>query len=100
MQNLHITNSDKPVNLCSLDVIISVGYHVRSQRDVQFRIWATNILKEYMKKGFVMDDERLKEMGEAAISKNFWTKYIMQSMEKQQQRLFFTEQMQKKNSWG
>lgn len=63
MQNLHIANSDKPVNLYSLDVIISVGYRVKSQRGVQFRIWATNILKEYMKKGFAMDDERLKEMG-------------------------------------
>lgn len=63
VQNLHIANSDKPVKLYSLDVIISVGYRVKSQRGVQFRIWATNILKEYMKKGFAMDDERLKEMG-------------------------------------
>lgn len=44
----------------NLDVIISVGYRVKSQRGVQFRIWATNILKEYLKKGFVLDDERLK----------------------------------------
>lgn len=63
VQNLHIANSDKPVNFYSLDVIISVGYRVKSQRGVQFRIWATNILKEYMKKGFAMDDERLKEIG-------------------------------------
>ena len=46
-----------------LDVIISIGYRVKSQRGVQFRIWATNILKEYMKKGFAMDDERLKNLG-------------------------------------
>ena len=45
------------------DVIISVGYHVKSQRGVQFRIWATNILKEYIEKGFAMDDDRLKELG-------------------------------------
>ncbi|KMO85213.1 toxin Fic [Megasphaera cerevisiae DSM 20462] len=63
VQNLHIANSDKPVNFYSLDVIISVGYRVKSQRGVQFRIWATNILKEYIKKGFAMDDDRLKELG-------------------------------------
>ncbi|MCP1100905.1 virulence RhuM family protein [Aequitasia blattaphilus] len=47
----------------NLDVVISVGYRVKSQRGVQFRIWATNILKEYIKKGFAMDDNRLKELG-------------------------------------
>ena len=47
----------------NLDVIISVGYRVKSKRGVQFRIWATNLIKEYMKKGFVLDDERLKELG-------------------------------------
>ena len=51
------------VDYYNLDVIISVGYRVKSQRGVQFRIWATNILKEYLKKGFVMDDERLKNLG-------------------------------------
>ena len=47
----------------NLDVIISVGYRVKSQRGVQFRIWAANILKEYIKKGFAMDDDRLKDLG-------------------------------------
>ena len=51
------------VDYYNLDVIISVGYRVKSQRGVQFRIWAMNIIKEYMKKGFVLDDERLKELG-------------------------------------
>lgn len=46
-----------------LDVIISVGYRVKSLRGTQFRIWATNILKEYMQKGFVLDDDRLKRLG-------------------------------------
>ena len=55
--------STKPTNYYNLDMIISVGYRVRSQRGVQFRIWASNILKEYMKKGFAMDDERLKKLG-------------------------------------
>ena len=51
------------VDFYNLDVIISVGYRVKSKRGTQFRIWATNILKEYMKKGFAMDDERLKNLG-------------------------------------
>lgn len=55
--------SKKPTNYYNLDVIISVGYRVKSQRGVQFRIWASGILKEYMRKGFVMDDQRLKELG-------------------------------------
>ena len=55
--------STKPTNFYNLDMIISVGYRVRSQRGVQFRIWASSILKEYMKKGFAMDDERLKNLG-------------------------------------
>ena len=46
-----------------LDVIISVGYRVKSLRGTQFRIWATNILKEYMQKGFALDDDRLKRLG-------------------------------------
>lgn len=55
--------STKPTNFYNLDMIISVGYRVRSQRGVQFRIWASSILKEYLKKGFAMDDNRLKKMG-------------------------------------
>ncbi len=47
--------------LYNLDVIISVGYRVKSIRGTQFRIWATQRLKEYIIKGFVLDDERLKE---------------------------------------
>ena len=61
MQFLHIANSDKPVAFYNLDVIISVGYRVKSIRGTQFRIWATKTLKEYMIKGFVMDDVRLSE---------------------------------------
>ena len=45
----------------NLDAIISVGYRVNSRRATQFRIWATSVLKEYMVKGFAMDDERLKQ---------------------------------------
>lgn len=51
------------VDYYNLDVIISVGYRVKSLRGTQFRIWATKRLKEYMIKGFMLDDERLKELG-------------------------------------
>lgn len=51
------------VDYYNLDVIISVGYRVKSKRGTQFRIWAIGILKEYMRKGFALDDERLKNLG-------------------------------------
>lgn len=60
------------VDYYNLDVIISVGYRVKSQRGVQFRIWATNILKEYIKKGFAMDDDRLKNLGGG----NYWKELL------------------------
>lgn len=69
VQKLHIANSDKPVDFYSLDVIISVGYRVKSLRGTQFRKWATERLKEYMIKGFTMDDERLKGNGGGAYWK-------------------------------
>lgn len=72
VQNLHVANSDKPVEFFSLDVIISVGYRVKSQRGVQFRIWATSVLREYMIKGFAMDDERLKGNGGG----NYWKELL------------------------
>ena len=55
--------STKPTNCYNLDMIISVGYRVNSLRGTQFRIWATQKLKEYIIKGFAMDDERLKQGG-------------------------------------
>ena len=51
------------IDYYNLDVIISVGYRVKSPRGTQFRIWAMNIIKEYLKKGFVLDDDRLKNLG-------------------------------------
>ena len=55
--------STKPTNYYNLDVIISVGYRVKSLRGTQFRQWATKRLNEYIRKGFTMDDERLKQSG-------------------------------------
>jgi hypothetical protein len=63
VQNLHIPNSDKPVVFYNLDVIIAVGYRVKSARGTQFRQWATAVLHEYLQKGFAMNDEKLKEFG-------------------------------------
>jgi len=53
----------REIEYYNLDVIISVGYRVKSQRGTQFRIWATQRLREYIVKGFTLDDERLKQGG-------------------------------------
>ena len=58
---LHIANSDKPVKFFSLDVIISVGYRVKTVRGTQFRQWANKILKEYLLKGYSIN-QRLNDM--------------------------------------
>jgi hypothetical protein len=63
VQNLHIANSDKPVKFYNLDVIISVGYRVKSLQGTKFRQWATARLREYIVKGFTMNDEMLKQAG-------------------------------------
>lgn len=55
-----VDHSKKPVKIYNLDMIIAVGYRVNSKKATNFRIWATKVLREYMIKGFVMDDERLK----------------------------------------
>jgi len=63
LQNLQIANSDKPVTFYNLDVILAVGYRVKSPLGIQFRQWATAILHEYLQKGFAMNDDFLKNMG-------------------------------------
>lgn len=62
-------------NFYSLDAIISVGYRVNSKRATNFRIWATGVLKEYMQKGFVLDDERLKQ-GETVFGKDYFKELL------------------------
>jgi prophage maintenance system killer protein len=61
MQKMHIANSDKPVAYYDLDVIISVGYRIKSERGVQFRRWATAILKQYLLKGYALNEQKLRE---------------------------------------
>jgi len=65
----------KETNYYNLDAVISVGYRVNSKRATNFRIWATGILKEYMTKGFTMDDERLKQ-GKTAFGKDYFKELL------------------------
>jgi hypothetical protein len=65
MQKMHIAGSDKPVTFYNLDVIISVGYRVKSQRGTQFRIWATNVLRQHLVQGYTVHERRLKELNQA-----------------------------------
>ena len=59
VQNLHFPFSDKPTKVYNLDVIISVGYRVKSQRGIQFRRWATSVLKEYLLRGYSVNQQLL-----------------------------------------
>lgn len=70
--HLYIINRFSSYNL---DAIISVGYRVNSAKATKFRIWATNVLKEYIKKGFVLDDERLKQ-GENVFGKDYFRELL------------------------
>ena len=63
------------VDFYNLDAVISVGYRVNSRRATQFRIWATGILKEFIRKGFVLDDERLKQ-GESVFGKDYFRELL------------------------
>ncbi len=62
VQKMHITNADRPVQFYSLDVIISVGYRVKSQRGVEFRRWANSVLRDYILKGYAVNNRRLEAL--------------------------------------
>ena len=65
--NLHflqIANADRPVAFYSLDVIISVGYRVKSQRGVEFRRWANSVLKDYILRGYAVNNKRINQLGQ------------------------------------
>lgn len=66
-----------PTKFYNLDAIISVGYRVNSRKATNFRIWATGVLKDYMTKGFAMDDERLKQ-GKSAFGKDYFRELLEQ----------------------
>ena len=61
---LHFANSDKPVKMFSLDVIISVGYRVKSKHGVDFRRWANSVLKEYLLRGYAVNEKRSAQLGQ------------------------------------
>ena len=65
MHFLHLTNSNKPIAFYSLDVIISVGYRVKSRRGVEFRRWATDVLRRYITDGYAENTTRLRQLGQA-----------------------------------
>ncbi|MDI3485352.1 MAG: hypothetical protein PWQ50_572, partial [Methanolobus sp.] len=92
----------------NLDAIISVGYRINSVQATQFRIWATQTLKEYIIKGFVMDDERLKQ-GKQVFGKDYFeelplpryrTSSTGQSPGKQPQKSFMIPLMQQNCTWA
>lgn len=68
-------NINRKVTFYNLDAIISVGYRVNSSKATKFRIWATQVLKEYIQKGFAMDDERLKQ-GKTAFGKDYFRELL------------------------
>ena len=59
---MHIANADRPVQFYSLDVIISVGYRVKSQRGIEFRKWANSVLKQYILEGYAINEKRLQAL--------------------------------------
>lgn len=64
MQKVHVPASDKPVTLYSLDAILSVGYRVNSKRGTQFRVWATQVLREHLLRGYTVNQRRLDELNQ------------------------------------
>lgn len=68
-------NVTRSANFYNLDAIIAVGYRVNSRRATQFRIWATKVLRDYMIKGFVLDDDRLKQ-GESLFGKDYFRELL------------------------
>ena len=78
VQKMHIPNSDRPVQFYSLEVIISVGYRVKSNRGVEFRQWANSVLKQYIIQGYAINEKRL-----AALQRtvNIQTKMLASTLE-------------------
>jgi len=63
VQEMHIASSDRPTTLYSLDVIISVGYRVKSKRGTQFRVWANQVLRDHLIRGYTLNEKRLLAIG-------------------------------------
>lgn len=95
MQKMHIPNSDKPVTYYNLNVIISVGYRVKSKQGTQFRIWATNVLRDYMLKGYALNQRmnRIENSVEALTSKVQEIDFQIKSKDLPDKGLFFDGQV-------
>ena len=77
------------IDYYNLDVIISVGYRISNYKATQFRIWTTKVLKEYMVKGFALDDERLKQ-GQGIFGKDFFKELLERIREiRASERMFY-----------
>ncbi len=87
MHFLHIANSDRPVAYYSLEVVISVGYRIKSQRGVEFRRWANDVIKEYILQGYAVNENRIKQLGSAVrlmkrVEENLDAKQILDVVER------------------
>ena len=79
VQKMHIPKSDKPVAAYSLDVVISVGYRVKSKRGTHFRQWATQRLKDHLIKGYTLNEKRLRQVVQNMQQLQQPVKHIQQS---------------------
>lgn len=95
MQKMHIAKSDKPVIYYNLDVIISVGYRVKSKQGTQFRIWATNVLKDYLLRGYALNlrMNRIENTVEQLADKVNEISFQIKSNELPNQGVFFDGQI-------
>ena len=84
LQKMQIANSDRPVAFYNLDVIISVGYRVKSQRGTQFRQWATRILREHLVKGYTLNEQRLAEQNQKLVEMQRAVTLLSRTLEQQQ----------------
>ncbi|MBR4237281.1 virulence RhuM family protein [bacterium] len=95
VQKMHIANSDKPVEFYNLNIILSVGYRVRSNRGNQFRIWANSVLKQYLLRGYSVNDKRCVECQENIISLNNKVNNLIENTSNMNNRLLSLESTEK-----
>ena len=95
VQKMHIANADRPVQFYNLDVIISVGYRVKSQRGTEFRRWANKVLKDYIIKCYAINDKRLQALQKTV---EIQTRMLANTMDLEQEDLLKAVSMYKRSS--
>ena len=95
VQKMHIANADRPVQFYNLDVIISVGYRVKSQRGTEFRRWANKVLKDYIIKGYAINDKRLQALQKTV---EIQTRMLANTMDLEQEDVLKAVSMYKRSS--